>query len=280
MGPLDGRSRPVDGEAAPRSGTSNNGATPRHHPRDLAEHAEAYVRAGLAVFPLLPRSKRPATAHGQDDATTNLEQIRRWWDWRPECNIGIRPSIGLVVLDEDIQHGGDKALSDLCYRHGELPETWTARTGQGGRHIWLRADPPFRGKLCDGVDIKHHSGYLVAPPSIHPDTGRTYAWLNDFPIAYAPHWLRPMLAPPPPRPIPQWNGWRPDANGALVRYVATRNVGNRNGALYWAVRKATIEGSIDQLRADLAGAAVNTGLNPDAVEATIESGIKSVRARR
>jgi hypothetical protein len=140
---------------------------------NLLEHAEAYARAGLPVFPLKPGTKDPATAHGFKDATTDIDQIRRWWRRNPDYNIGINPPAGFVVIDEDVQNGGHEALAELCYQHGEVPPTWTARTGQGGRHFWLRADPPFRGKLCAGVDIKHLPGISWRPPASTPMVAAT-----------------------------------------------------------------------------------------------------------
>jgi putative DNA primase/helicase len=43
----------------------------------LLKAALAYAAAGLAVFPLVPRTKEPATKRGFYDATTNPETIRR-----------------------------------------------------------------------------------------------------------------------------------------------------------------------------------------------------------
>jgi hypothetical protein len=117
----------------------------------------------------------------------------------------------------------------------------------------------------------------VAPPSVHPN-GRRYEWLNSLPIAYAPHWLRLLLAPPPPKPVVAWEAFGSNASGdGLVRFVATSAEGNRNKALYWAVKKATTQGVIDQIRADLEAAAIGTGLAESAVKATIKSGIKAAR---
>jgi hypothetical protein len=151
------------GRPAPGAGNAGNAAD-----ADADAHASAYARAGIPVLPLIPGQKHPATSHGKDDATTDLEKIERWWTRRPQCNIGVRPQHGLVVLDVDVQHGGPAFMAALLDRYGPLPSTWMARTGQGGQHIWLRCGGPFRGKLGPGVDVKSHSGYLVAPPSIHP----------------------------------------------------------------------------------------------------------------
>lgn len=241
---------------------------------DLRDAAAAYARAGIPVLALWPCHKEPYTAHGKDDATTDLDLISQLWSRKPDLNIGVRPPAGLVVLDVDVQHGGPESLAELTFKHGPIPQTWTARTGRGGSHIWLRADGPFRGKLCTGVDIKSHTGYLVAPPSVHPN-GRRYEWLNRLPIAHAPDWLRPMLAPPPPRSRPSGQSWGSSQSGAaLVRFVANASDGNRNSYLFWAAKTATAEGVIEAIEDDLAAAAVSTGLDEAAARATIKSGIK------
>lgn len=243
----------------------------------MLEHALAYAAAGFPVLPLKVRGKEPACAHGKDDATLDPDRIRQYWRRNPDYNVGIRPQPGFAVIDEDRQHGGDVALAELTYGHGDIPPTLTARTGNGGHHIWLRAEPPFRGKLCAGVDIKHHSGYLVAPPSIHPN-GNRYQWLNNLPIAHAPGWLRPMLAPEPPRPTttPGWR-WASGNGSALVRFVANAPDGNGNNSLFWAVRRAVESGVIDQIKDDLKAAAVAAGQPERKVEATIRSGIATAQ---
>jgi len=128
----------------------------------------------------------------------------------------VRPPRGLVVLDVDKQHDGPSNLAALTQFHGQLPPTWSASTGGGGCHLWFRAGGPFRGQLCEGVDIKAHTGYLVVPPSVHPN-GTCYVWDNDLPIVDAPEWILPLLCTPrtPVRPpSPAGDGMR--ASG-LVR---------------------------------------------------------------
>ena len=62
------------------------------------------------------------------------------------------------------------------------------------------------------------------------------------------------------------------SNGVgLVRFVAEATEGNRNAALYWAAMRAMAEGSFDQLRDELAGAAISAGLMQPEVEATLRS---------
>lgn len=102
----------------------------------LKEWALHYADLGLAVFPLRPQDKRPATENGCKAATTNKEQIAAWWDRRPGDNIGIATgsiSGGLVVIDLDIDEdkgkNGYEVLRDWQREHGELPDT-------AQRHHW------------------------------------------------------------------------------------------------------------------------------------------------
>ena len=172
----------------------------------LVEAAEAYTRLGLAVFPLLPRSKEPATAHGLKDATTDLRQIRRWWKRNPQYNIGLATgeiSGGLCVIDLDAHpekgRDGFGSFERMARAAGgDLPDTWTATTGSGGRHLVYKTGEPLRNAadIMPGVDIRANGGYIVAPPSIHPGTGRPYTWdpsfsPEDLPLAELPADLLP-----------------------------------------------------------------------------------------
>lgn len=150
----------------------------------LKNAALQYARMGFAVFPLRPKDKRPATKNGFKAATTNEQQIADWWDKHPDSNIGIATgamSGGLVVIDLDIDKdkgiNGYESLKEWQQKHGELPETWQSITGRGGYHLFYRdsAANKSRGGLYEGVDIRADGGYIVAPPSVHPN-GICYEW--------------------------------------------------------------------------------------------------------
>jgi hypothetical protein len=244
--------------------------------------ALAYARAGLPVLPLKPRTKVPATAHGKDDATCDLDAIRSWWRRLPDANVGARPPEGFVVIDVDPRNGGDRTLDELQRRHGPLPRTWAAVTGSDGYHIWLRCPGPYRASLGEGIDVKHHTGYLVMPPSTHPCGGR-YEWAADAcdtPIAWAPPWLRPLLAPPQRRHLPQLPhpaSPSPGRAAALADVVAQAAAGNRNKALYWAAAKACADGILDQARPQLRAAALAAGLDEAETDRTLASAERSPR---
>ncbi|MCH8150477.1 MAG: bifunctional DNA primase/polymerase, partial [Planctomycetes bacterium] len=174
-----------------------------------------YAARGLAVFPL--RGKMPAIlkddgGHGHRDATTDPARIRSWWKNYLRANIGIATrASGLLVLDVDPRHGGDKRLAGLEAEYGRLPHTSEVRSGGQGRHIYFKAPdddnlPRRSNALGAGLDLPN---YVVAPPSIHPDTHRSYIWAelshpDDMAIAEIPAWLLTLLTckPRPQRTRP------------------------------------------------------------------------------
>lgn len=205
----------------------------------LGDAAVRYAEAGWEIFPLAPRSKLPALphahrcrghvgpplccsnplheaqhagcrgacgvdGHGVLDATTDLAKVTAWWSAEPRRNIGGRVPPGVLVLDVDPRHGGLDGLARIQLEHLEqLPATRTAVSGRGdgGVHLyWQHPGGDATGaRLGPGIDLKSRGGYLVLPPSIHPDTGRPYTWVDpSVPIAAPPAWLAELLRPAPP----------------------------------------------------------------------------------
>jgi hypothetical protein len=238
------------------------------------------ARIGLPVFPLVPQGKEPRFKGSFHNATTDQTEITAHWRRHRNDNIGVRPPEGTIVLDVDPRHGGDVELACLTAECGTLPQTWTARTGSGGWHYWFTTSVTsgMRGKLRAGIDIKHHhSGYVVAPPSVHP-CGDRYWWQRSprgpEPTA-APPWLEAGVQ----RPVP--DRWAYTVNGmnghgeftlqCLVARISAAREGSRNRTLYGALKDAQRQGDLDAFEADLVAAAVAVGLPASEVESTLRS---------
>ncbi len=150
------------------------GETPKNE--RLAE-ALRLARLGFRVIPLKERDKRPLIEDWPNRATWDEATIRGWWAKWPNANIGIatgRYRDGyFCVLDFDPRNGGnwyDDVGPDI------LPPTWVVHTGGGGRHYYYKTPKLLRSaKLGAGVDLKGDGGYVVAPPSVHPN-GERYGW--------------------------------------------------------------------------------------------------------
>ena len=152
---------------------------------ELKEAALNYAKLGLAVFPIIPRAKKPLTANGFKDATTDPAKIDEWWTVHPDANVGIATgdmSGGLAVIDMDVDKEKDKdgyhAFMRWCDENFLiLPDSWLSITGRGGYHLMYKSTFSVPSKIgwLEDVDIRANGGYIVAPPSIHPN-GARYEW--------------------------------------------------------------------------------------------------------
>ncbi|MBR0734869.1 MULTISPECIES: bifunctional DNA primase/polymerase [Bradyrhizobium] len=148
---------------------------------------------GLYILPCRPRDKRPATANGLKEATTDPNIISEWWRQQPDNNIAIATGAasGIFVVDVD-GLDAEALLRQLEVELGPCRgvEVITAR----GRHIYFRwPHDPVRnsaGKIARHIDMRGEGGYVLSPPSIRP-TGRPYCWSvnSATQIADAPGWL-------------------------------------------------------------------------------------------
>ena len=236
--------------------------------RDVAERAPLdaaldYASRGWAVLPLhTPTAharcscgradcsspgKHPRTAHGVKDATTDARTIRASWAAYPDANVGIvtGSASGFAVADVDPRNGGNEALEELEKKHGRLPDTATAQTSAGGRHLYFSTDGPVKSRvLAPGVDFKGDGGYVVAPPSRHA-SGDVYrgdeAFEDGRPLADLPSWLTAA---------PTERAGRADAAGDVLTF----SEGERNEAL-----------------TSIAGSLRRRGLGHEAIEGALQA---------
>jgi Bifunctional DNA primase/polymerase, N-terminal/AAA domain/Primase C terminal 1 (PriCT-1) len=157
--------------------------------------ALANVARGFRVFPCKPRDKKPLTAHGFKDASSDTEQITAWWTKQPSANVAIAcGASGLTVVD--IDHGLTDLDSFKAWREAAgLPDTYTVRTGRRpdfGVQMYFRGTMPDVGLFelggCSG-QIKSLGGYVMAAGSVHP-SGETYQEISSAEIADLPEVVR------------------------------------------------------------------------------------------
>ena len=151
---------------------------------------------GFSVFQVTA-DKRPLTAHGCKDATSDRSMSKEWWTRNPFANVALATG-ETVVLDVDFRHSGDISLAALEAEYACLPETLESKTGGGGRHLFFAAEGAnirnSTGKLGAGLDIRGTGGYVVAPPSVH-ESGLQYKWVSNILPAPLPLWLKGLLTP-------------------------------------------------------------------------------------
>lgn len=167
--------------------------------------ALAYARRGWHVFPLGADTKGRSAdnrsshllARGHKAASSEAEVIRDWWTHSPDANIGLSlAASGLVAIDADL-YKPDCAWSEIS--DGKvLPPTFTQASPRGGRHYVFSTDNgvTFPGRLCPGVDIKHHGYILLAPSTFE---GKPYEIINDAAPAPCPDWIGALCSAEQPK---------------------------------------------------------------------------------
>jgi hypothetical protein len=149
-------------------------------PEALAEAAGWYAAHGIAVFPLRPGSKVPLTINGFKAATTDSEQVARWWQRTPAANVGLPTGLTFDVIDVD-GPAGVVAIAPFVeeIRRDALGLVSTPRPG--GLHYYVPpvGDRGNRAGLLPDVDYRGTGGYVVAPPSVNAE-GRRWTWLRPI----------------------------------------------------------------------------------------------------
>lgn len=154
-----------------------------------------------------PRWHATDLPNGLISASSDVEQVKRWWHRWPMANPGVATGAasGFWVLDVDPRHDGDETLAALVAEHGELPHTVESLTGGGGRHLLFLMPEGFEIRniqrkpiqLGPGLDVRGSGGLIVAPGAVHA-TGAAYQWEasshpDEVAIAAAPEWVLTLI---------------------------------------------------------------------------------------
>lgn len=281
-------------------------------------HALKAIERGFHIFPVAQGSKVPHRLAGEWGSTATNDPnrvIQFWTSIDPNANIGVacKPS-SLLVVDLDIakedwklrgtewEHlhtvygprvSGEELFDEMEYKLGEGPriafDTYTVRTGSGGRHLYYRwpanwprisQASPVKGIVDVRGNGGQWGGYVLAEGS-RTEAGE-YGESENFPVTLPPVWIRQLVAEKPAAPkIQRPHGIRqPGAVSwtGLVEAVRNAGEGNRNNALVWAARTVCEEGGTeaDALQ-NLGPAAADAGLGDMEIERTIQSAFRTQR---
>lgn len=186
---------------------------------DMLRAAQELVAAGFKVLPIRKGTKVPACAHGVNDASSDDEQVERWFAPPSTFSIGAAGA-GFAILDFDCHDGvdGRDALHEWEREHGELPETLAQTTPSGGYHMVYRCADEVRPSVNSelAVDVRGTGSYIVCAPS------PGYAWESGF----------EEIADADERVMAFIDHVRPKKKAAPIDMPRKINEGGRNDALY------------------------------------------------
>lgn len=151
-----------------------------------------------------------------EDYKPSIADIEKWFvDYESKITgVGLRTGYveSMFVLDLEVEQN----LSDLDLQDSGV----RARSGRDGTHYYFSD----LGELSDTLtsvdlrkmgiegDVKGNNQYIVAPPSIHPVTGKEYEWIEPLGLDQLP-------------PCPKW------LEETLISYQAEKGKAEWNGTL-------------------------------------------------
>jgi len=152
----------------------NNFVNSQIEPGELLETALLYASAGIPIFPCKP-NKAPATASGFRDATTDPDQIKKWFSSGDRL-IGI-PTGTISAIDVEDAATAEAFEAELF--KAAIPALVRQRTPSGGAHFLFKSEgePIKNMKLArakeggkDGllIETRGQGGYIC--------TGGGYQW--------------------------------------------------------------------------------------------------------
>lgn len=210
----------------------------------VLEQANEYIDQGWSILPVKPSEKRPYMTNWlqYQHVKATKEMAENWFTSLTGAGVGMVTGriSGVVVLD--IESYCKIPIEELLRRY---PTQMVSRTGSGGYHLFYLYpnDVPKianRVGIFEGADIRADGGFIVLPPTRHPN-GRLYEWVKTgFPGVF-PKALLDIQS----QPKAQGDGWITEA----LRGVS--------------------EGGRNDTCARLAGYFFRKGLNADIVEALL-----------
>ena len=147
---------------------------------------------------------------------------------------------------------GEKSLAELEAKHGALPATRTIITSPGHLQLWYAQPPGVKTKSSagasgPGLDVRGDGGYVIAPPSVHPDTKKPYFLSRNGKPVEAPAWNIELTREDHKEPTAPTDG----KSGAAAAPIP--------------------EGSRDATLTSLAGSMRRRGMSFEAIEAALNA---------
>ena len=278
--------------------------------KPVAEAAFWYWSMGISIIPCRGKIPNiPAWQQYQQRRATRAE-LDAWISGGKFQTIGIicgAVSGNLVVMDLD----SPPAVATYEQRFPNLLDTYAVTSGSGkGMHLYYQAEKlPKTARVAlagehHGIELRSDGCYVIAPPSIHPDSLMPYAPANDKPVKsllqleFVREWIHGLIrqkhqqngiVPEKPLPAPRPGKWMNrdeymrladlrSAKDQQVRRIVSAPAGTRNTALYMSAQclgQLVGGGELERAAVETAllGAAVTVGLSEVEAQKTIASGI-------
>lgn len=150
-----------------------------------------YIHSGWSILPVKPEEKRPYMTNWLQYTRTRApkEMVENWFNNLSGAGVGaVTGKISNIVV-LDVESWCKTPIEELLKK---FPTQMISKSGSGGYHLFYQY-PVGRNKISnrvgifDGADLRADGGFIVLPPTVHPN-GMRYEWVQRgipgaFPLA-------------------------------------------------------------------------------------------------
>ena len=174
------------------------------------DYAIEYVDSGWSILPVKPEDKRPYMTNWlqYNHTRASKEMAVNWFKQLSGAGIGVVTGkiSNMVVLD--VESYCPTPIDELLKKY---PTQMISRTGSGGYHLFYQYPQNVskisnRVGIFEGADLRADGGFIVLPPTIHPN-GNRYEWVKKGPLGAFPLALLDLKS----SPTTQNEGWITEA---------------------------------------------------------------------
>jgi len=152
---------------------------------------DEYLSSGWSILPVKPEEKRPFMTNWLQYTKVRADNNMVYNWFRSLSNAGIGVVTGKIsnIIVLDVESYCKISLEELLNKY---PTQMYSKTGSGGYHLFYQypqnvSKVSNRVGLFDGADLRADGGFIVLPPTRHPN-GNQYEWIKKgipgvFPLA-------------------------------------------------------------------------------------------------
>lgn len=150
-----------------------------------------YVDSGWSILPVKPEEKRPYMTNWLQYTKTRapIKTVENWFNNLSGAGVGVVTGKISNIIVLDVESWCKTPLEKLLKK---FPTQMISKSGSGGYHLFYQY-PVGRNKISnrvgifDGADLRADGGFIVLPPTVHPN-GMQYEWVQRgipgaFPLA-------------------------------------------------------------------------------------------------
>lgn len=169
-----------------------------------------YIDNGWSILPVKPDEKRPFMTNWlqYEKTKASRDMVESWFSTLSGAGVGMVTGRISNVVVLDVESYCPTPIEEILKKY---PTQLISRTGSGGYHLFYQYPQNVtkisnRVRIFEGADLRADGGFIVLPPTRHPN-GNCYEWVQRG---------TPMMFPLPlldleSKPTVQNEGWITEA---------------------------------------------------------------------